>query len=582
MNVLSCFSGSLAWNWLRRQGQLVSWFGMLGLAGGATGQVPHFLDYQGRVAVNGVNFDGSGQFKFALVNGEGTVTYWSHDGTSTAGSEPASFVSVPITKGLYAIRLGDETIANMASLPPAALAHPDVRLRVWFNDGTTGFQQLQPDRRLAAVAYALLAEEVPDGSIGSEKLADGAVTSDKLAPGSVTLDKLAPGVGGGGEGAAGSLLVSVDPADANLLGKGYMPLHTFPGGAWEPVAATGAPAGRRRHSAVWTGSSLIVWGGEVSGLLSHQGGQYTPANGTWALLPTTTASPARADHTAVWTGQRMIIWGGVVGAAVSNTGALYDPIAQAWLETATAGAPEARAGHSAVWTGTQMIVWGGANTSGALGTGGIYTPPSGPLANGETGAWTALPTTGAPSPRRDHVGVWEEGRLYIWGGETSTGTTLNDGAVYNAATGTWSPLPASPLSPRLGAAAVAIGGRIVIFGGASTRSGVDLADGAVFNPTDGTWTLLPAAGAPSPRRLARALWTGHEVLIIGGELGNGQPVLTGAAYRPGENRWRPLAAQAEGATRQTATWIGTHVAVFGPSGLRLLDPKPAATLYGKF
>ena len=36
-------------------------------------QVPQFLNYQGRVAVNGVNFDGSGQFKFALVDAAGTI-----------------------------------------------------------------------------------------------------------------------------------------------------------------------------------------------------------------------------------------------------------------------------------------------------------------------------------------------------------------------------------------------------------------------------------------------------------------------------------------------------------------------------
>lgn len=34
----------------------------------ATAQVPQLINYQGRVAVGSVNFDGAGQFKFALVN----------------------------------------------------------------------------------------------------------------------------------------------------------------------------------------------------------------------------------------------------------------------------------------------------------------------------------------------------------------------------------------------------------------------------------------------------------------------------------------------------------------------------------
>src|SRR5436190_1061903 len=32
-------------------------------------QVPQLLNYQGRIAVNGTNFTGSGKFKFALIDG---------------------------------------------------------------------------------------------------------------------------------------------------------------------------------------------------------------------------------------------------------------------------------------------------------------------------------------------------------------------------------------------------------------------------------------------------------------------------------------------------------------------------------
>ena len=65
-------------------------------------QVPGILNYQGRVAVGSppVNFDGSGGFKFAFVDAAGTTTYWSNDGTSTGGSEPAAAVSLAVGKGL--------------------------------------------------------------------------------------------------------------------------------------------------------------------------------------------------------------------------------------------------------------------------------------------------------------------------------------------------------------------------------------------------------------------------------------------------------------------------------------------------
>jgi photosystem II stability/assembly factor-like uncharacterized protein len=134
-------------------------------------QVPGIINYQGRVSVSGTNFDGTGQFQFALVN-NGATTYWSN-GVNT--------VSVPVTKGLYSVLLGDTGIANMdAAIPTTVFTNADVRLRVWF-DGGAGMQQLSPDQRLAAVGYALMAGNVPDGAITSNKLAAGAVTSAQLA-----------------------------------------------------------------------------------------------------------------------------------------------------------------------------------------------------------------------------------------------------------------------------------------------------------------------------------------------------------------------------------------------------------------
>src|SRR6185295_3894818 len=88
----------------------VGWFCLLSAVMHA--QVPQLINYQGRVAVGGVNFDGSGAFKFALVNPLG-VLLWSNDGTSGVNTEPAAAVSVPVSKGLYSVLLGDTTLANM-------------------------------------------------------------------------------------------------------------------------------------------------------------------------------------------------------------------------------------------------------------------------------------------------------------------------------------------------------------------------------------------------------------------------------------------------------------------------------------
>jgi len=85
----------------------------------ASAQVPQMINSQGRVAVGNpaVNFNGTGEFKFALVNGESSASYWSNDGTSTEGSEPTAAVSLTVTKGLYSVLLGaNMTRSRVASL----------------------------------------------------------------------------------------------------------------------------------------------------------------------------------------------------------------------------------------------------------------------------------------------------------------------------------------------------------------------------------------------------------------------------------------------------------------------------------
>ena len=75
-------------------------------------QVPQIINYQGRVAVRLGNFNGTGQFKFALVNGTGTTTYWSNNGTSVNGSEPSAAVPLTVVQGLYSVLLGNTALSE--------------------------------------------------------------------------------------------------------------------------------------------------------------------------------------------------------------------------------------------------------------------------------------------------------------------------------------------------------------------------------------------------------------------------------------------------------------------------------------
>jgi hypothetical protein len=75
----------------------------------------------------------------------------------------------------------------MTAIPASVWANADVRLRVWFNDGTNGSQLLTPDQRLAPTGY------LPDGSVAAAAIASGAVTSTKIANGAVGSTQIAAG-----------------------------------------------------------------------------------------------------------------------------------------------------------------------------------------------------------------------------------------------------------------------------------------------------------------------------------------------------------------------------------------------------
>ena len=124
---------------------------------------------------------------------------------------------------------------------------------------------------------------------------------------------------------------------------------------WTATSPTNVPDARRNHTAVWTGSEMIVWGGD-RGIVFNTGGRYNPSTRSWTATSTTNAPSARNQHTAVWTGGEMIVWGGFVNVGLANTGGRYNPSTDSWMATSTTDAPEGRSNHTAVWTGSEMIV----------------------------------------------------------------------------------------------------------------------------------------------------------------------------------------------------------------------------------
>jgi hypothetical protein len=180
--------------------------------------------------------------------------------------------------------------------------------------------------------------------------------------------------------------------------------------SWTSTSTTNAPPARDLPTAIWTGSpfnEMIVWGGGLGGP-TNTGGVYNPGIDTWEPTSMTNAPAARWSHTAVWTGSEMIVWGGTIGFPNSlNTGGRYNPSTNSWMATSTTNAPDARDGHTAVWTGSEMIVWGGvAADSSYLNTGGRYcaatagptpTPTSSPTPTATATATATATVTATPT-----------------------------------------------------------------------------------------------------------------------------------------------------------------------------------------
>ncbi|MFN7974026.1 MAG: kelch repeat-containing protein [Acidobacteriota bacterium] len=402
------------------------------------------------------------------------------------------------------------------------------------------------------------------------------------------------------------------------------------GGRYEPATDTwapagtnllGAPAARCGHSAVWTGTEMIVWGGSDDPAMGtttlDTGGRYDPVTDTWAAGGTslTNAPSPRAGQTAVWTGSRMLVWGGYDGTTTIDTGGIYDPGTDTWLAISSGNAPSPRAGHSAVWTGTEMIVWGGTDPSVPLGTGGRFDPTINvwnaggtAMANAptpryfHTAVWTGsemivwggwggsyldtgarydpvadawLPggtsTTNAPRPRRSHTAVWTGSEMLVWGGDAPCASICagDFGGRYSPSTDSWNDLPPSSLeTPRYAHTAIWTGSEMIVWGGTATAAGAffGLDDGGRYDPVNDNWSPVSMGGVPSPRSGHSAVWTGTEMVVWGGFLGVPSTIFDdGARYDPAVGIWSPTTSVSapSGHVGHSAVWTGTNMVVWG-------------------
>ena len=230
---------------------------------------------------------------------------------------------------------------------------------------------------------------------------------------------------------------------------------------------------------------------------------------------------ARRGHSAVWTGSGMIVFGGrgrAEGCRQScalDDGAAYDPATDRW--TPIAAAPLAgRSGHSAVWMQDRMVVWGGALEDGAATADGASYDPA-------TDTWAPLPPSPL-EPRVSHRTVATAQRMLVWGGSSEAdegGRYLADGAVYSPATNSWAPMAPFPQTRQTPArdtfSSVWTGTHMLVWGGFGRTEACRPClhdDGAAYDLAGDSWTLMSPSGLAG-RGNHRAVWTGTHMVVWG-------------------------------------------------------------------
>ncbi len=357
---------------------------------------------------------------------------------------------------------------------------------------------------------------------------------------------------------------------ADWTGDGQLRLaQSAAGGTWRTLSDINAPPALKFSDPIWTGSAYIIWGGQDMsiGSPSNKGAVFDNASEAWSA--TDTADPdtpdARQWHTAVWTGTEMIIWGGSDSSYnYLNSGARYNPATDSWQPMTTTDAPTARINHAAVWTGDKMVVWGGGGAS-TYNTGGIYDPVA--------DSWTSTPTTDAPSARVRPVAIWTGDEVIIWGERNSAANQpLNDGKKLSNNLTTWTDMTVAPIDGRAEHSTVWTGTEMIIWGGCNWTCGnwaadaVFFNDGAIYTPATDSWQLMAPAGPK--RRAHSAAWTGSAMIMTGGRIdpGGDSPTiaeysLTARSYDPLTDTWTDLPDIGASRKHHFSYWDGDEVVV---------------------
>ena len=349
----------------------------------------------------------------------------------------------------------------------------------------------------------------------------------------------------------GTLVATTEYNNTNLLSRGFRFFGYIPGvttfntapvfalaNNWHQTYVEGEPEGFDPPSS-FDANNIYFWVDSVMYVFAeNQFHVYNPVTDTWRSGPANpTAFRASSGCKMVYTGSELIVWGGNF-TSTTNNGFRYNPATEAWTAIPALGQPAARSQFGMQLINNRLVVWGGLSSGGArLNDGAVL--------NLATNTWSNTNAAGAPSARNNFSTVTNtlQNTMIVWGGSTAGGL-VNDGASYNPVTNSWSAITNvnAPVA-RSGHTAIWSGTEMIVYGGNGTTA--DLAymnTGARYNPATNTWTNTSTTGAPRLQSHG-AIWTGSRMLISGGSdnyLGQvGRPFSGNSyTYDPVANTWQ--------------------------------------------
>ena len=347
---------------------------------------------------------------------------------------------------------------------------------------------------------------------------------------------------------------------------------------------------------------MLVWGGASSdrndATLYADGASYDPATQKWTTLPAAPLS-ARSDMGWVWTGTSLVIFGGEGGGANTGSshaladGAIYSPASNSWRMLPKAPL-SARFDPELIWTGREVLVIGGDPDNESIDGPGYVAGEAAydPVSN----RWTTLPpmpmTPGHDvrhlralmTERGVFVGeLWQHVTTTSDGGELDAGT---DTVVYDPSGRTWSRL--TTVAPTLDDQPAGLDGamvasdRILVLpgqgwhGDGSLRPASFGEHGYQLDLTTNRWSQM--APGPIDKYDPVGVWTGAALLEYDGtvdmSLDSGPTTGPGesAAFDPSTSTWVSLPTATPSPRGDNAVWAGDRLLEWGLVGLSFGPP----------